>query len=308
MVMIVDGFGSFFEIHSEETNNNITMSSYNRALDLNNRGAALIQLNDFSAAISLLTQAHGFAKASLRETSNNRRDEESSSTVRSPPSQHHHSQHHHGPRRSAIDSIMCQNNRTPTHQNQQRPQDGDVFIYRHPIHIQSREGGSLQERSDASVILSMAVVFNLGLAHHLKGNNISLTVSSNNNNNNNNNRGSNERREDQVSIYRTAIMLYHFAFRLHMTIDSSKRGRPSFLLTLATTNNAGQLHRQMNENAKARQCFEKVLSIVTQLRRGRDQVQVWPDLDGFAQTSQWVEAERRRISSSDLLPGSARAA
>ena len=137
----------------------------------------------------------------------------------------------------------------------------DVFIYRHPIQLPL----SMSTVLSHPLKISVAIVFNLALAHHLiylkKANKYSEIV------------------------LRKAAKLYEYALRLD---QSQKTRNPSVLLLLVTASNCGQIQLLLNEEQQAKECFRRLFSTLIYLRDCHN-VNIIKDFECFLRSSSiWI--------------------
>jgi tetratricopeptide (TPR) repeat protein len=98
------------------------------------------------------------------------------------------------------------------------------------------------QRYEPTVEASIAIMFNLALAHHLNA----LYCPSNR----------------TASTLEQAIALYELAYTVHMQEDVEL----SIEFTMAIINNLGHIHRLLGDEEKASQCFRHLLSTILFLR------------------------------------------
>mmetsp|Transcript_20807 Transcript_20807/g.33529 ORF Transcript_20807/g.33529 Transcript_20807/m.33529 type:complete len:240 (+) Transcript_20807:479-1198(+) len=100
------------------------------------------------------------------------------------------------------------------------------------------------DRYDTSVEASVAIMYNLALAHHLNA--LFGTAAAN--------------RETALD---QAISLYELAYNVHMQEEDADL---SVEFTMAVVNNLGHIHRLKGDEAKADKCFHHLLSTMLFLR------------------------------------------
>jgi hypothetical protein len=121
--------------------------------------------------------------------------------------------------------------------------DGDsVFVYRRGIYVPA----NIQRNFHSSVLVSVAVTFNLALAHHLAASNLSQ---------------SNKRDR----LLNKATKLYELAHNLHSCGDLD-----SISFTLACVNNLGVIHDDLRDHETAEKCFWHLLSTLMFVVDSRD--------------------------------------
>jgi tetratricopeptide (TPR) repeat protein len=138
------------------------------------------------------------------------------------------------------------------------------FVYRRAICIPTRTLMEfLPHDHHRNVVISIATVFNLALAHHLRAM---------------------ELKDDDAAVQhkqiqlKRAVLLYELAYKLEM--EGISGSGPSAVFVMATLNNLGQIHKILRERDTACQCFQSLLST---LMFAVDTGGVLPvsDLDGF---------------------------
>jgi hypothetical protein len=110
------------------------------------------------------------------------------------------------------------------------------FVYKTPLQLS--ESATIADFT-SSVEISIALMFNLALSHHLHA----LRYDDARN------------RED---VLRQAIQLYELAYTLQMQEDVEL----SVECTMAITNNLGQIHHLLGDQEKSSQCFRHLLSAI----------------------------------------------
>jgi tetratricopeptide (TPR) repeat protein len=131
---------------------------------------------------------------------------------------------------------------------QQQPES--VYIYEQPIRVSQK---SMEEEHCPGVILSLIIIFNLALAHH-------LSAMQNN---------------TCRKLLQKALHLYELAYQLQREEDDY--GSLSF--TMIVANNLGQIHRAVNNEYKHQQCLEHLLSTMMYLVDSRIKENM--EFDGF---------------------------
>jgi tetratricopeptide (TPR) repeat protein len=111
------------------------------------------------------------------------------------------------------------------------------FVHRRSIHVQEDK----LPRNAHSVVIAVAIVFNLALAHHLTG----IENGSN------------------PVLLQKAVKLYEHAQTLAQTEHSIRDD--SVLFHLAIINNLGQLYKELKRNMLAGKCFHQLLSMLMYL-------------------------------------------
>jgi tetratricopeptide (TPR) repeat protein len=131
---------------------------------------------------------------------------------------------------------------------QQHPES--AYIYERPILVSQQ---SMEGEHCPGVILSLIIIFNLALAHH-------LSAMQNN--------------TDRKLLQR-ALHLYELAYQLQR--EENHNG--SLRFTMIVANNLGQIHRAVKDESKHQQCLEHLLSTMMYLVDSR--VRLCIELDGF---------------------------
>jgi tetratricopeptide (TPR) repeat protein len=137
-------------------------------------------------------------------------------------------------------------------------QDSGYYIYRTPMQVSSTMKVSSYEES---VIMSVMIMFNLALAHHLSG--------------------LDEGCEHSHSQLQKAVKLYEYAY--NMQRDEHLVNNTFF--TMATLNNLGQIYQTMKASDIAEKFFQQLLStlmFVVDCREGRGK---FSGLEGFFQNT-----------------------
>ena len=193
------------------------------ALQHNNRGAFFIATRRYSNAISCLSQGLQQTKQLLKGADKEDRREDSIALV-------------------LLDQFMCQDPgqiEMMTSVDSAKSSDTD-FVYRHPISIPSSQFHALiPDENDCKVVISLSIIFNLALAHHLRA--IEEVDASSN--------------HQELS---RAMRLYELAYKLQAHGDTGSG--ISTLYIMSTLNNLGQIHKALNEADTASKCFENLLS------------------------------------------------
>lgn len=131
------------------------------------------------------------------------------------------------------------------------------FIYRHPIRIprQAINHESFQFSSTVSIML----IFNLALAHHLHA--IEATFSR--------------------PMFEKSAKLYECAHNLLLQQDFES----NVLFVLATINNLGQVHRSIDQGEMATKCFQHLLSTLMFLVECDHEAEKTPSFEGFLRSA-----------------------
>ena len=111
--------------------------------------------------------------------------------------------------------------------------ESNPFVYSTPLRISEAVA---MDDYECSVKMSVAIMFNLALSHHLNG-------------------VKNSRSSDPDTLTH-AVALYELAYQLQMQEDIEV----SVETTMAIINNLGHVHRMLDDQEKASQCFNHLLS------------------------------------------------
>jgi hypothetical protein len=137
-------------------------------------------------------------------------------------------------------------------QTEDSEQDG--YIYRRAIRVSQC---SMQEEHSMGATLSLIIIFNLALAHHLSAIQQQMC-----------------RRRLQK-----ALQLYELAYQLQLE-EQQEQQVSSLRFTMIIANNLGEIHRAVNNNSKHVMCLQHLLSTMMYLvdcRIPADSI----ELDGF---------------------------
>jgi tetratricopeptide (TPR) repeat protein len=132
----------------------------------------------------------------------------------------------------------------------QQQQPENVYIYERPILVSKQ---SMEGEHCPGVILSLIIIFNLALAHH-------LSAMQNN---------------TDRKLLQKALHLYELAYQLQREEDHNG----SLRFTMIVANNLGQIHRAVKNESKHQQCLEHLLSTMMYLVDSR--VRLCMEFDGF---------------------------
>jgi tetratricopeptide (TPR) repeat protein len=146
----------------------------------------------------------------------------------------------------AQSSAAVQGNHLATHEDK-----SGRYIYRQAIRIPQ----DMQCDCQTNAMLCVVVIFNLALAHHLAAGG-----------------------ETKQHRLRKAVKLYELAFQLLQQEEHLLENNVMF--TMATLNNIGLAHQQLNDEETASKCFQHLLSALM-LLVDCGQVNVRGELDGF---------------------------
>jgi hypothetical protein len=143
------------------------------------------------------------------------------------------------------------------------------YIYRKPIHVSPH---SMQEGHSMGVTLSLIVIFNLALAHHL------VAVQNNM-----------CRRRLQK-----ALQLYELAYQLQLE-EKHEQQVNSLRFTMIIANNLGEIHRTVNNRSKHMMCLQHLLSTIMYLVDCQIPAESI-ELDGFFRNTSQLILQKRCAS------------
>jgi tetratricopeptide (TPR) repeat protein len=143
------------------------------------------------------------------------------------------------------------------------PSVEENFVYRRAICIPARTLMEfLPDGHDRNVVISISIVFNLALAHHLRAMEL---------------KDDDGGQHKQLQLKR-AVLLYELAYKLEM--EGISGSGPSAVFVMATLNNLGQIHKILMERDTACKCFQNLLSTLMFAVNTGGVLPVL-DLDGF---------------------------
>jgi hypothetical protein len=214
---------------------------------LNNQAASLIDKRDYKNAVFILRRALTMNKATLHSLDQ--------SNAQHKMQQESHSQ--------LLQGCLAFNG---THAAADMPlgddDDSGEYVYRSPLRLP--ESSSLTTDFNTHVVLSIIIVFNLALVHHLSG-----------------------LEEDPSSCAAKldkAASLYNLA---HGMLTQRFMDHTVLFIILAAINNMGQIRKTHGQSEVADACFQKVLSILLFMsdnRRENDNL----SLEGFCQNTTYL--------------------
>ena len=111
------------------------------------------------------------------------------------------------------------------------------------------------------------MIFNIALTHHLYA----------------------EQCHDRSKSLKKAYRLYELAYEALRCEE--EQTSPNILFMLATVNNLGLIHDELNNNEKSKMYFEHLMSIlmfVVDSQQSRNEYQVYYDVDGFLRNATWT--------------------
>ena len=180
------------------------------AIQQNNSAVSLLAAGDYDAAISALSSA---LKTYYKEIMREEADE------------------HPEKVKTSLDQCMAQSPAATPAKASSNEEESDQYMYRQAIHIPL----TVEFNYQASIMVSVMIIFNLALAHQLSA------VGS----------------DKKQSKLRKAAKLYELSFTLERDGNFESN---NILFALATMNNLGLIHHTMNYGETANKCFEHLLS------------------------------------------------
>ena len=133
----------------------------------------------------------------------------------------------------------------------------DGFVYHRPLLVNKH---CIDESHFTGITLSLIILFNLALAHHLKA---IATIASNTNSSSN-----------SLKVLQQALQLYELAYQFHVDyvqqqMSSSgalsgeyNRSIDALRFTMIVSNNLGEIHRVAGNSAKHEMCLQHLLSAI----------------------------------------------
>jgi hypothetical protein len=221
------------------------------AIANNNRGASLLEEGKYGDAVVVLSNAQKFARRGL---------EKCRQVVGSAPPANRGVSFC-----ESLDRLMIRKANPQSSDEEYGDSHNDGFVYRQPIQIPP---SSLSIDCQSSLLVSVAIIFNLALAHHLCG-----------------------MEYKEVGVIRKALRLYECSYKLYRSYCQIQEISlsSSSLLPMAAMNNSGQIHRLLGEDENARCFFQSLFSSLIYIGYCREGRNRGLDLEGFFQTtSQWI--------------------
>jgi len=199
--------------------------------------------------------------------------------------QHHHYDAHRQHWLSSSSSFSSSNHLLHSPLTMQEPNDG--FVYSRPILVNQH---SINEGHFMGITLSLIILFNLSLAHHL------LTIEELKKEKDDTNKGETGRTRAQQSL-----QLYQLAYQLHQdyiqyqqpytatTNNSSSenennehnRSVSSLKFTMIISNNIGEIHHIVGNHILYKKCLHHLLSLIMYLVDNNVDVLDLSEMDGF---------------------------
>lgn len=142
-----------------------------------------------------------------------------------------------------LDSVMIQ----PYHRlsSKQSDCDPEPMLYHRPIQIPEHE---LTSSYSSCVLLSVALIFNLALAHHM------LALSGN--------------EENAAGLLRKAARFYEYGFDLQQ--GHNENGKNAELFYIATFHNLGKVYQALGNQENAKKCCHQLMSTISESDRQQD--------------------------------------
>ena len=153
----------------------------------------------------------------------------------------------------------------------------DGFVYSRPLLIPKN---CIEECHYVGIGLSMILLYNLALAHHLKGIAMHYQPLPNT--------------KDSMQLLKNALQLYELAYQLHLdyiqkpttrsATDASENndGTKGLLrFTMIISNNLGQIHRMVGDTDKHEMCLQHLLSTIMYMVDCKVVVLDSSEMDGF---------------------------
>jgi tetratricopeptide (TPR) repeat protein len=218
------------------------------AQKLNNRGALCIETGRYERAIATLTKALRLCKRVASDETCRCRfcglDECMSMNQSVPP-------HRSLTRQDAGSSFYgdCDSSRRMPRRSQEETSSSEDFecrggyIYRNPIHVSPH---SMQEGHSMGATLSLIVIFNLALAHHLAAVQNSMCQ---------------RRLQKALQLYKLAYQLY----QLYQLEEQPMQEVNLLHFTMIFANNLGEVHRTVNNRSEHMMFLQHLLSTIMYL-------------------------------------------
>ena len=150
----------------------------------------------------------------------------------------------------------------------------DFFVYRHPIRIEHNPNEIPELGHTTSAFLSFAVIFNMAICYHLQASCCKE-----------------EDTEERHFLLEKSKHLYELGYRLLRSEDFSF----SIRISLALTNNLGQVLKNLQEHQKADLCFERLLSTVMFLMDCGADDELY-EIDGFIRNTLYLVLQKSAAS------------
>jgi tetratricopeptide (TPR) repeat protein len=180
-------------------------------LELNNRGSILISSGNYEEAIGILARALQATRVIMENTPVD--------------------QNVHGCQTPSLDAFMSTGALIATEESANSNGECKGYIYGRPIQVHDL---SLAKGGQSTVLISVIIIFNLALAHHL------LAMSNN---------------ESRAAIAK-AIQLYKYAFEL----QRDNQGGSDALFTVTVLNILGLAYELLGDEVTAGIFFDRLLS------------------------------------------------
>ena len=153
----------------------------------------------------------------------------------------------------------------------------ELFVYRHPIRIERNPNEIPELGHTTSTFLSFSVIFNMAICYHLQASCCEKEHK--------------EDTEEGQFLLEKSKHLYELGYRLLRSEDFSF----SIRISLALTNNLGQVLKNLQEHQKADLCFERLLSTVMFLMDCGADDELY-EIDGFIRNTLYLVLKKPAAS------------
>jgi tetratricopeptide (TPR) repeat protein len=230
-----------------------------QVIERNNRGALHIEAGDFDEAISELTEALHQFKLIKRRPSRSTKEESHLTLILKDV------------------KALIQHDEDTDH-----CEDSEEFVYRHPIRIERNPSDIPELGPTTSTFLSFVVIFNMAISYHLR----SGCKKEHNRHTST---------EERQFLLEKSKHLYELGYRLLLSEGFSF----SIRISLALTNNLGQVLKNLQEHQKADMCFERLLSTVMFLMTGGadNDEELHHEIDGFIRNTFYLVLKNPPVAS-----------
>jgi tetratricopeptide (TPR) repeat protein len=223
-------------------------------ITLTNRAASLIEKRDYNNAVFVLRQALAMNKATL--------DSLYQSNEQHKIQQESHSQ--------LLQGCLAYNHGTDAAADIPLIDDAGEYVYRSPLRLPKTS--SLTTDVNTHVVLSVIIVFNLALVHHLSG--------------------LEEDPSSGAAKLDKAASLYTLAQRM---LTEQVLDHTVLFIILVTTNNMGQIRQTHGQSEVADACFQKVLSILLYMSDNRRENDNF-SLEGFFHNTTYLVLKKSQTA------------
>ena len=200
----------------------MSMTLMNETTALNNVGVGHIDAGDFENAISSLTAALKSSKEIA--SSSNHLSDRNQNDERSDEGESYN-----------LDRFLARQ-KLFRKETEDAKSDDELFVFQSAVRLPTCQNHTYDSQL---TLVSIAIIFNMALAHHLCG------LKSND--------------KKSTLMLRKAIKLYEFCLKLQKYRTSSK------VFTLAAVNNMGQIYHVLGERQQSKECFQHLLSTLVSL-------------------------------------------